>query len=377
MRNLLALLVLALPAEAGPAGRPPSAPPADGVRAVWVTRFDYRTEADVRNILANCASLGFNTVLFQVRGQADAYYRSRLEPWAERLGGADSGFDPLDAACREARRRGLGLHAWVNVMTAWKGRTPPRDRDHVYYRHPEWIVTGRDGRRQRLNDHYVCLNPCLPEVRGHLAAVMRDIAARYPVDGIHLDYVRFIEGDWSYDRETLELFGDSPSRRPAEWAEFRRESVTAAVRAIRRAVGEARPGAVLSAAVFPTAKSRRERFQDAEGWAREGLVDWVFPMTYEDSGSEFGTLIAEAYRTFRNAACLPGVGAYRHKSGAQTAGQLRMCRGGFAVFAYSSLFPSLHDAVRDSDRLRRERREAVRREMAGKEKPRRPGAAGE
>ena len=75
-----------------PSGREP-------VRAIWVTRFEYRTETDVRSIISNCAKLGFNTILLQVRGQADAYYRSEIEPWADRLGGKDPGFDPLAVAC--------------------------------------------------------------------------------------------------------------------------------------------------------------------------------------------------------------------------------------------------------------------------------------
>lgn len=333
------------------------------VRAVWVTRYDYRTEADVRAVLANCASLGFNTVLFQVRGQADAYYRSRLEPWAERLGGRDPGFDPLEAACREARKLGLSLHAWVNVMPAWKGRTPPGSPLHVWNRRPEWILVGKDGRRQRLNDHYVCLNPCLPEVREHVTAVARDIAARYPVDGIHLDYVRFIEGDWSYDARTLSLFGGSPARRPESWATFRRGAVTEMVRSIRRAVREVRPEAALSAAVFPTAKSRAARFQDAERWVRDGLVDAVYPMTYEDDAGEFEELAAQAERDFAGAACHPGVGAYRHATAAQTARQIAACRSGFAVFAYSSFFPSADASQADPEPLRRARREAARRAL--------------
>jgi uncharacterized lipoprotein YddW (UPF0748 family) len=334
------------------------------VRALWVTRFEYRTEADVRTILRNSAALGFNTVLFQVRGQADAYYRSEIEPWADRLGGRDPGFDPLDVACREAKRLGIALHAWVNVMPAWRGKTPPVDRGHVALRRPEWIVVDRQGKRQPFNDHYVVLNPCLPEVREYLASVAGDIAARYPVDGVHLDYIRFIEGDWSYDKKTLALFraktGVFPSRDPQAWDEFRREAVTETVRMIRRAVKVARPEATLSAAVFSTAKGRRERFQDAEGWARQGLVDWVMPMTYEDGGAAFEALVSDAERAFRGAAVLPGVGAYKHESAEQTLRQLRAARNGFALFSYSSLYVSPDETRRENELLCRARREAVK-----------------
>lgn len=371
---LAAVVLLPAAAMAAPA------PKTDEVRAIWVTRFEYQTEADVKAIFANCASLGFNTILFQVRGQADAYYRSSIEPWAERLGGRDPGFDPLDTACREAKRLGLSLHAWVNVMPAWRGKTPPADRNHVCYAHPEWIVAGRDGRRQPYNDHYVCLNPCLPEVREYIVSVLRDLAERYPIDGLHLDYVRFIEGDWSYDAKTLALFGGSPDARPEAWTAFRRAAVTELVSMTRRMLRDMRPNAALSAAVFPSAKSRERVLQDAEGWVRRGLVDLVFPMTYDDSDADFRDVIDEGYSLFRAPApaargraveasaskvvCFPGVGVYKHKTADQTLRQIAMCRGGFALFSYSSLYVSPDETRKENEKLCRARRDALRRLLA-------------
>src|SRR6185436_17598522 len=95
--KLLPFLAAGLMVPAAALGAPPAG--SDEIRAIWVTRFEYQTESDVKAIVANCAALGFNTILFQVRGQADAYYRSSIEPWAERLGGRDPGFDPLEVAC--------------------------------------------------------------------------------------------------------------------------------------------------------------------------------------------------------------------------------------------------------------------------------------
>ena len=363
MKRFLPLLVAGLMAPAAALGAPAAG--SDEIRAIWVTRFEYQTEADVKAIVANCAALGFNTILFQVRGQADAYYRSSIEPWAERLGGRDPGFDPLETACRESKRLGISLHAWVNVMPAWRGKVPPADRNHVCYRRPDWIVVGKDGRRQTFNDHYVCLNPCLPEVREYVVSVLRDLAERYPIDGLHLDYVRFIEGDWSYDAKTLALFGGSPEADPEGWAQFRRGAVTELVQATRRMLRDMRPNAMLTAAVFPSAKSRQRVLQDAEGWARRGLVDAVFPMTYDDSDAAYRDVIDEGYGLFRGrAACVPGVGAYKHKTAEQTVRQMGMCRSGFAVFSYSSLYVSPDETRRENEKLCRARREAVRRFLA-------------
>ena len=108
----------------------PTAPnpalPAGEWRAVWVSYLDwalldFSTEdtfrAGAAQLLDNCAGLGLNTVLAQVRPFGDALYRSSLFPWSHLctgVQGKDPGFDPLDVFLTEAHRRGIGVEAWVN-----------------------------------------------------------------------------------------------------------------------------------------------------------------------------------------------------------------------------------------------------------------------
>jgi uncharacterized lipoprotein YddW (UPF0748 family) len=196
------------------------------MRAIWVTRSDYRTPEDVGRIVNNCADAGFNTILFQVRGNATVFYRSDIEPWAEQFEFQDPGFDPLALAIEEARQRGVELHAWVNVMPAWRGTTPPAEASQIYNTRPEWFWYDQNGNRQQLSSFYVSLNPCLPEVREYLVDVYRELVSRYDVDGLHLDYIRFpneppatprgSDVDYPYDERTLALFkaetGKTPTR---------------------------------------------------------------------------------------------------------------------------------------------------------------------
>ena len=168
---------------------------AEEVRAIWVTRWDYRSAGDIRAIIQNCKSLGLNRIYFQVRGRSDAFYRSSHEPWAEELGGRDPGFDPLAIAVSEAGENAMQLHAWANVLAGWKGKVPPENKTHLYYTHPDWFLTDRGGKTWKSSSHYSMLNPCNPEVRKHLAVVLGDLVARYKIDGLHLDYIRFVFPD--------------------------------------------------------------------------------------------------------------------------------------------------------------------------------------
>ncbi len=303
----LAPLVLPLAALLASGCATPSPRVVGPVRALWVTRFDYRTEDDVRRIVAETSEAGFNTLMFQVRGNGTAFWRSSLEPWADELGGRDPGFDPLAVAVEAAHARGVELHAWVNVMPSWRGATPPSDPAQLWNARPDWHWFDRGGTRQPLVDgFYVSLNPCLPEVRRYLVDVFRELVAGYEVDGLHLDYVRFVddlvEADaYPRDPRTVALFFSEHGRMPrAEgddaFARWKGEQVTKLVRAIRAMVDEERPELILSAAVGAVPEGPADRHhRDSAGWAREGLVDAVFPMNYAKDPAEFSRR-ADAWR---------------------------------------------------------------------------------
>ncbi|HZJ00224.1 MAG TPA: family 10 glycosylhydrolase, partial [Gemmatimonadaceae bacterium] len=89
-------------------------------RALWVTRFDYDSEAKIARIMETAARAHFNIIYFQARAAGDAYYRSSIEPCAQllcgKLGGTPT-YDPLEVAVREGHRRGLQVHAYLNALT--------------------------------------------------------------------------------------------------------------------------------------------------------------------------------------------------------------------------------------------------------------------
>lgn len=340
------------PAPAVPGREGPR--PRGEVRAVWVARWDFITETDVRAVMRNCASVGLNRVYFQVRGQADAFYRSSLEPWGEELGG-DPGFDPLEAALDEARRLGIELYAWVNVLPGWKGAAAPRDRRHLVHRHPEWFLQDQKGRRRVLDaENYTLLNPCLGEVREHVAAVCGDIAARYAIDGLQLDYIRFLDRDLRsgedvpYDVATLSRFrklsGGFPSRHPKEWDRFRGNAVNQLVEGIAAVARRARPGLRISVAgISDLAHARNHLFQDVCLWWQKRWVDEVCPMLYTGDRGAFERSLGHLVEKVPPAEVVPGIGLFKI-SGREAEEQIEILRrrgaAGYALFSYASLFVS-------------------------------------
>lgn len=328
------------------------------IRAIWVTRWDYKTPSDISKVMDNCKAAGFNTVLFQVRGAGTVAYRSKIEPWAEEFGGRDPGFDPLAVACKEASKRGLSLHAWVNLLPAYRGKEPPADPRQLYNAHADWFLRDAYGKRQPLG-WYNSLNPCYPEVRRYLTGLMHEIVARYPVDGLHLDYARFpVEHvdsygnapvpDYPRDPKTLALFrkatGKTPEQAPAAWDGWRAYCMTQSVRDIRKMMLKTKPKAVLTAAVGPVPdEHRRKYFQDAPKWIQEGLVDAVYPMNYEIDLRVYSNRVANWTSLSGNVPVVTGVMFDKRSAGTVLAQVQEASRRGthFAAFAYNSLFERL------------------------------------
>ena len=190
-------------------------------------------------------------------------------------------------------------------MLVWSDPKPPRDPRHVVNVHSDWIARMRDGRRMsslsmrersRLKVEGVFLAPGNPGVRTWLARIACEIATRYPVDGIHLDYIRQPGVEVGYDPTTRAKFalqtGIDPDRMdrlpPAErasadsaWTMFQRDQVTAAVQEVRDSLQRERPGIALSAAVLADSNSaERRNAQCWGGWVRSGLLDRVYVMCY-------------------------------------------------------------------------------------------------
>jgi uncharacterized lipoprotein YddW (UPF0748 family) len=371
-------LLAALQGSGEPAARGVPAPPKVVQRALWITRWDWRGERGLRETIARAADAGFDTLLFQVRGAASAFWRSDLEPRAQELDGEDPAFDPLAVALEVAHAHSVALHAWVNVVPAWWGTTPPRDTAHLYHRKPEWFWHDAEGRRQPLCERfYVSLNPCLPEVREYLVSVCAEIAARYPIDGLHLDYLRFPnevpavpKGEtarWPRDPRTLALFhassGAEPDAVPAEWDRWRAEQVTLLLRAIRSRVRAEKPELLLSAAVGPEAESAALHYQDWPRWLDEGLLDLVFPMNYTPDPERFeARLAAWAPRAARSRVVM-GVMAGGQAELEVRASEIEHAReggGAVAVFAYCSLWDSPNTVLESQDEAARAERAARR-----------------
>ena len=283
-------------------------------RGFWVDAFHpgIKSPHEVNQLIADLKRLDCNVVFAQVRRRGDAYFRKSVEPFTHDEEVAE-GFDPLAYLCKQAHAENIQVHAWVNAMPVWRlDDPPPADRKHLFHTHglgargeDNWLTSSRSGEVEFSVGYF--LDPGHPAVSEHLTRVVVDLVRNYPVDGIHLDYIRYPESqgdeetgyDTGYNSVSVARFNHrhggsgAPDPTDPQWQQWRRDQVTQLVRRIRTELLEEKPQLLLSAALIawrdgPRNESQWTRtapytevFQDWHNWRKCGLLDITVPMNYD------------------------------------------------------------------------------------------------
>ena len=300
-------------------------------KALWVVRDRITTREAIDELLAHSVGWNIRDLVVQVRGRGDAYYTSDLEPRAEAL--TDPTFDPLAHLVRGGAAVGVRIHAWANGTFVWSSpeRALPRSPLHLVNAHPEWLL--RPDGVTYLNPvggsdwEGIYIDPTNAAARAHTVAAFEEISSRYAVEGFHHDYIRYPQVTYagSLDDHT---------------------AITDLVRETSRRVRAARPGIVISAAVFPDPTVARERvLQRWPEWAAGRLVDLVCPMAYRTDTAEVGRLLRAARAAAPSTRMWGGLMAYAGER-LRARDQVRAAREagceGVILFAYD---PDKRDVI--------------------------------
>ncbi|WP_026808990.1 glycoside hydrolase family 10 protein [Arenibacter latericius] len=233
----------------------------------------------------------FNAVIFQVRPQADALYKSNLEPWSYYLTGKQGSppevtYDPLQFWVQAAHERGLELHAWLNPYRAHHTAGGEISSSSIIKTNPELVV--------ELENGMYWMDPSLKGTQEHSLAVVMDIVNRYDVDGIHFDdyfypYDSYNNGkDFPDDKSWISYLNSGGKLSRPDW---RRQSVNTFIKNVYTGIKEAKPHVKFGLSPFgiwrpgyPESVVGLDQYDklyaDAKLWLNKGWVDYYTPQLY-------------------------------------------------------------------------------------------------
>ncbi len=240
------------------------------IRGVWVSYLELDglltgaspTDAAARldGLLDTCKESGMNTVFFHARAHSDAYYASAVFPPAKVATALlASGFDPLGYAVDAAHKRGLTLHAWINPYRIGEDKANA-------------VLNGDTGVFQKGGVWYY--NPASPDARRAALDGVREILARYAVDGIHFDDY-FYPAEMTAQAESFESVPDGIA--VADWRRTQVDLLVSGVYGLAHAAGK--PFGISPSALIDA--NRDNAYADVAAWmAGAGYIDYICPQIY-------------------------------------------------------------------------------------------------
>lgn len=289
-------------------------PPKREFRGAWIQAvngcFKGMSRDDMQNTLTRYLDAfqryGLNTVIFQVRCEADAFYKSRYEPWSYYLTGEQGVapnpmWDPLEWMIEQCHRRGLELHAWINPYRAKTAAPHSLAVNHPYNMWPDRFFKYRD---------MLLFDPGEPGNREYICRVVADIMRNYDVDGIHMD-----DYFYPYPAAGMEIPDNNSYAKYnngiADRGDWRRYNVNELIHQMHDTIRAIKPWVKFGVSPFGIYHNARrggnipgsetnglenygDLYADVLYWVNKGWVDYSMPQLYWQIGhsvADYETLI--------------------------------------------------------------------------------------
>ena len=182
------------------------------VRAVFIsyielTKYIKNKDIDIskdniNKMINNVKSLGFNTVIVQIRSFSDAIYESNIFPWSSTVSsdeGVFPGYDILDYFIEVCKINNISIYGWINP---YRVRSSVSSISNL---NPAYKYIGTD---YLFEDDGIYYDPSKQEVENLIVAGVEEVVSNYKLDGIlfddyfypnqdldYLDYLKYLESD--------------------------------------------------------------------------------------------------------------------------------------------------------------------------------------
>jgi uncharacterized lipoprotein YddW (UPF0748 family) len=330
-------------------------------RGAWCRSWKGLPGMDWDATVRTAAACGLNVLLPDMADGGSAAYPSKF--LAVRRSDDGDAADSLAACAAACKRYGVQLHVWKRCFSLGEHSSGATE------------ATMRQAGRLQVNRAGRTLPWLCPNHSANRAlelAAVEELATRYAIDGIQLDFIRYPSSGAcvcehcrsAFESRLGRSFRNWPGVLDADadiheqWLAFRRDTITSFVRDVRATLKRVSPNVLLSAAVFPNAALARTTVaQDWGAWCRLGLVDFVCPMSYHRDNAAFVSDVVRQQGTAAGTrtAVLPGIGVSSCRLDplglAEQISSSRTRRtGGFVLFEFGAreareVLPAIRDVM--------------------------------
>lgn len=306
-----------------------AAGPANELRAVWSHDGRGPFPGDWARSVNVLSGNGFNAVVANVAGAGFADYGSDYLPRSRNFNVYG---DQLASVVRAGHVAGVKAHAWILTWAMHGAPASWIDDMRAQNRLMQSVVTNSTGSlslEPAISPFW--LSPCDQRNRDLVRAAILEMAGKYEIDGIHLDYIRTNGTGTPYELSCKARFEAETKNNVRHWpgdvwsgplraaydvwkptiiTSFVKELHDSLIPLNETKMHRGQPYVFLSAAVNPDPLlARKEYAQDWPEWISQQSVDVLHPMNYSVGLTAFNDALAKQASVIANRVPFyPGIG---------------------------------------------------------------------
>ena len=298
-------------------------------RAAWVSYIVNDFEAtpekeqmqkNLLKVLGYLEMFNMNAIVFHVRTNNNAYYKTQYAPIDEHFGTYESfdTFDYLEWFIEECHKRNIEFHAWLNpyriATYGYDLNIKTSEIAAKYVNYPENPASNPDNillTYYQGKSHGAILDPAKTEVQDYVVKVCLEVMKNYDVDAIHFDdyfYAQMSsnisvlsEPDQKEYEQYIDKYGGYSKTSASDKKNWRRHNVNELIRKLHEEISSfnSQYKRAVQLGISPTGIYRNGNgskdsgsntrgqehyssylFCDSKYWVTQEWIDYILPLSY-------------------------------------------------------------------------------------------------
>ena len=257
----------------------------DEIRGIYISYLEYLTyfqgnsltinKAYINKMLDNISSLNFNTIFLHVSPFSDSIYKSNTLPYSYTLTGVEGknpGMDYLDYFIKEANKRNIKIHAWINPYRI--SQNP--DITKLSQDNPAYSLLNTN--HVNISNKGIYYNPASPKVIDLIIKQVYELITNYDIAGIHFDDYFYI--DYEIDKNNYASFFEKNNN--ITLSDYRLKMTNTMIKNVYKTIKDYDSNIIFSIAPDGNINNNYElHYADVKTWLTEpGYVDIIMPQVY-------------------------------------------------------------------------------------------------
>lgn len=257
----------------------------DEIRGIYISYLEYLTyfqgnsltinKAYINKMLDNISSLNFNIIFLHVSPFSDSIYKSNIFPYSYTLTGVEGknpGMDYLDYFIKEANKRNIKIHAWINPYRI--SQSP--DTTKLSQDNPAYSLLNTN--HVSVSNKGIYYNPASPKVIDLIVKQVYELITNYDISGIHFDDYFYI--DYEIDKSNYASFFEKNNN--ITLSDYRLKMTNTMIKNVYQTIKDYNEDIIFSIAPDGNINNNYElHHADIKTWLTEpGYVDIIMPQVY-------------------------------------------------------------------------------------------------